>query len=122
VGIASQTLTVTHCVVRLPSNAIIAQRKLRDYLLTRRVEDDKSGFLAVAGYSQLDSGRLEADLRSLLDKHDGRFLEMTEYGEKYEIRGAITGPNGRTLRVVTIWMTEIATGQAKFITLYPDKT
>ena len=39
----------------------------------------------------------------------------------YRIRGALPGPNGRALRVVTIWMSEEATGRTKFITLYPDK-
>jgi len=47
--------------------------------------------------------------------------EETEYGPKYEVRGALNGPNGRILRVVTIWLTEEATGRTKFITLFPDK-
>jgi hypothetical protein len=39
----------------------------------------------------------------------------------YEIRGSLAGPNGVSLKVVTIWMTEHVTGQTKFITLFPDK-
>jgi hypothetical protein len=39
----------------------------------------------------------------------------------YEIKGNLTGPTGRTLAVVTVWMTEIATGVTKFITMYADK-
>ncbi|MBI5677404.1 MAG: hypothetical protein HZC52_02675 [Planctomycetes bacterium] len=39
----------------------------------------------------------------------------------YEIRGKLTGPNGNTLAVCTMWMTEAATGDTKFITMYPDK-
>jgi hypothetical protein len=46
-------------------------------------------------------------------------VESTEYGDKYRIRGVLAGPNGRALNVVTIWMTETATGKTKFITLYP---
>ena len=48
-------------------------------------------------------------------------METTEYGDKYQICGELTGPNGRTLRVTTIWMIEGATGLTKFITLYPAK-
>ena len=48
-------------------------------------------------------------------------MEPTEYGDKYSIGGELTGPNGRTLKVTTIWMIEDATGLAKFITLYPLK-
>ena len=48
-------------------------------------------------------------------------METTEYGDKYQIRRELTGPNGRTLRVATIWMIEDATGLTKFVTLYPAK-
>ena len=45
----------------------------------------------------------------------------TEYGTKYRIRGTLRGPSSRELRVVSIWMTEEATGVTKFLTLYPEK-
>lgn len=53
---------------------------------------------------------------------EAKATENTDYGPKFALAGALTGPNGRALRVVTIWMTEQATGETKFITLYPDKT
>jgi hypothetical protein len=31
--------------MKLPANTIIARRKVNEYLLRHRVEDDKSGFL-----------------------------------------------------------------------------
>ena len=33
----------------------------------------------------------------------------------------LLGPNGVSLRVITIWMAEYASRQTKFITLFPDK-
>ncbi|WP_375338616.1 hypothetical protein [[Phormidium] sp. ETS-05] len=33
----------------------------------------------------------------------------------------MTGPNGTSLQVVTIWMIESPSEQTKFITLFPDK-
>ncbi|MFO0793604.1 MAG: hypothetical protein U0586_06025 [Candidatus Brocadiaceae bacterium] len=39
----------------------------------------------------------------------------------YEIKGKLTGQNGKSLTVRTIWMTENETGNIKFITIYPDK-
>jgi hypothetical protein len=39
----------------------------------------------------------------------------------YEIKGKLTGPNGKSLTVCTIWMTENETGNTKFITMYPNK-
>ena len=87
-----------------------------------RLEDDKSAFLAGAGYAPETAERLLADLRTQLLPLEAKWLEEGEYGTKYEIRGKLKGPNGRTLRVVSIWMTEAAGGKTKFVTLYPDKT
>jgi len=64
---------------------------------------------------------LMADIRNQLMPLEAEASEETEYGPKYEVRGALNGPNGRILRVVTIWLTEEATGRTKFITLFPDK-
>jgi hypothetical protein len=52
---------------------------------------------------------------------EAEFIQATEYGDKYRIRGTLIGPNGRRLKVVSFWMTEEATGQTKFLTLRPEK-
>jgi hypothetical protein len=48
-------------------------------------------------------------------------IERTEYGQMYGIEGKLVGPNGKILSVRTIWMTESATGNTKFITMYPTR-
>jgi len=50
-------------LMKLPVDTIIARAKLTDYLLRPRDDHDKSGFLAVAGYTGLDADHLEADMR-----------------------------------------------------------
>ena len=107
--------------MKLPADTLIAQRKLTGYLLRHRVEDDKSGFLALAGYTLENTARLMNDLREQLLPLDAELFDQTEYGTKYRIRGTLTGPNGRVLRVLSIWMKEDATGRTKFVTLLPDK-
>jgi hypothetical protein len=67
------------------------------------------------------SERLMTDIREQLLPLEAELLEETEYGPKYLIRGDLVGPNERQLRVVSIWMTEDATDETKFVTLYPDK-
>ncbi len=47
--------------------------------------------------------------------------KVANYGDKYRIVGALIGPNGRTLQVVSVWMIEAATRTTKFLTLYPAK-
>jgi len=107
--------------MRLPSDAIIAIEKMRNYLLQWRPENDKSQFLTKAGDTEHHADRLARDIRQQLLMLEAEFEETTEYGEMYSIIGPLIGPNGRMLRVASIWMTESRTGQTKFITLYPAK-
>jgi len=107
--------------VRLPPDSRIAPEKVTRYLLRRRMEGDKSAFLALAGYREANADRLMTDLREQILPLDAECTEQTEYGPKYRIRGSLVGPNVRALRVVTIWMTDDATNLTKFITLFPDR-
>ncbi len=107
--------------MKLPTNSVIAPRKLTQYLLRLRLEDDKSQFLALAGYTLENADRLMSDIREQILPLEAELFDETEYGPKYRIRGSLTGPNGRALRVSTIWMKENATNQTKFVTLFPDK-
>lgn len=106
--------------MKLPVNATIAPEKLTEYLLRHQVENDKSGFLALGGYALENAERLMSDLRTQILPLDAGFFDQTEYGPKYRIHGKLTGPNGRALNIVSIWMKEDATGETKFVTLFPD--
>ena len=107
--------------MKLPPDAVVAPIKVTRYLLRHLDEDDKSQFLALAGYTEADPARLVRDIREHLLPLDAEMIGPTEYGTKYRIRGTLRGPNSRELRVVSIWMTEKATGVTKFLTLYPEK-
>ncbi len=109
------------CSMRLPADTSIAPGKLSAYLLRRREDHDKAGWLALAGYGAEDAPRLEKDIRVQLLPLPAVEAGEDQYGWKYIIRGPLTGPNGRTLRVFSVWMQEKATGMTKFITLYSDK-
>jgi hypothetical protein len=101
---------------------MIAPAKLNRYLLVWRAADDKSKFLALAGYRLERWQQLEADLRSQILPLEAVLTdEPNRFGAVYEIRGGLVGPNSRVLWVVTIWMVEYETGVVKFITLYPDR-
>jgi hypothetical protein len=106
--------------VKLPQDSVIDERKLREYLLVPRVEDDKSGFLSLAGYSLAKWRELESDLRRQLEG-DAVLIQTTQYGEMYHIKGQLTGPNGNALNVITVWIRLSATGEMRFVTLVPDK-
>lgn len=106
-------------MVFLPRNSTISEEKLTHYLLVPLPKDDKSKFLAQAGYTLNNWQQLEHDLRSQVLTQPAEFLEATRYGEKYLIRTRLQGPNGVGLRVLTIWM--VTSEAARFVTLVPDK-
>lgn len=106
----------------MPVDTIIARTKVDAYLLRHRDEDDKSVFLSLAGYVLENADQLIKDLREQLLPLDAEFFDQTEYGPKYRIRGRLVGPNRYVLQVVSIWMKEDATGQTKFVTLFPDRS
>jgi len=108
-------------LVKLPSHTLIAPEKLTKYLLVQREFDDKSQFLQHAGYTLENWEQLEQDLRIQVLPQDATLIEQTIYGDIFEIRALLTGPNGQALLVKTIWMNELRSGVTKFITLYPDK-
>jgi hypothetical protein len=106
--------------MKLDRDAVIAETKVTHYLLRWQPSGDKSRFLASAGYSLLDASLLISDIRQLLNQ-EGVFEGSMEYGDTYRIHGQLTGPNGRTLRVVSAWMVEYSSGLTKFLTLFPDR-
>ncbi len=108
--------------MRLTPDAHIDPRKATHYLLVWRAKGDKSAFLGQAGYTLATASQLVSDLRAQILPHEANPVESTEHGQYYEIRAPLTGPNGRTLRIRAIWMTEHLLGITKFITLFPDNT
>ncbi|GIX47641.1 MAG: hypothetical protein KatS3mg131_1852 [Candidatus Tectimicrobiota bacterium] len=107
--------------MKLPETVIISPEKLLHYLLLFREENDKSRFLATAGYTSANWEALARDLRQLAQQHEISSAESSPYGTKYEVRGTLQGPNGYVLYVVTIWITLAATGETRFVTLFPDR-
>ena len=107
--------------MKLLHNAVITPEKITDYLLKWQPDNDKSKFLARAGYSADNWRRLLEDIRIQILPMEAELMRKTAYGELFRIRGKLLGPNGVSLKITTIWMKEVASRQTKFITLFPDK-
>lgn len=107
--------------MKISVNATITREKITDYLLKRQPDNDKSKFLARAGYSSDNWQRLLEDIRTQILPTEAELMRKTAYGDLFRIRGKLLGPNGVSLRVITVWMAEYASQQTKFITLFPDK-
>ena len=108
--------------MKLPLGSVIGDQKLKKYLLSPRVEDDKSGFLAIAGYTTGHWRVLEVDLRQLIAENDADLTRSTVYGDIYEVKGSLIGPNGKTLHIISVWIRLKSNNETRFVTLVPDKT
>jgi hypothetical protein len=102
--------------MKLPANTIIAIEKFTRYLLVPQPRGDKSAFLAGAGYTLKNVDQLLRDLRAQIQSLDATLLESGKFGRYYEIRGTLSGPNGVTRVVRTIWMTEHPVKPSKNLT------
>lgn len=107
--------------MKLPSDVVIAEEKLTKYLLVWRPRNDKSGFLAQAGYGLSNCDVLEADLRQLAANAEVVSEGTNPFGELLFARGELHGPNGAILKVITIWIQLAEVDETRFVTLYPDK-
>jgi hypothetical protein len=106
--------------MKLPPSTLIARQKATRYLLVPQARGDKSRFLARAGYTLDQPETLLTDIRDQILSLEARPLESNQFGQFYEIRGELVGPNDVSLHVRTIWMTEHLSGRTRFVTLMPD--
>jgi len=107
--------------VKIPDDAIIPRRKITDYLLEYRQHDDKSLFLAQAGFSRERPDSLINAIRTLALSVEATEDGHNEYGTFLRQEGNLTGTNGHLLLVVLIWLKWHQDGSVHFITLKPAK-
>ncbi|MBD2183127.1 hypothetical protein H6S82_12730 [Planktothrix sp. FACHB-1355] len=103
----------------LNPNAVIPEAKLTRYLLVWKPKDDKSGFLAQAGYTLDNWQQLERDLRSLL-MNEATLDKESPFGNIYKIEGVLVGSNGVSLQVATFWIVDSFSNETRFVTLLPN--
>ncbi|WP_373528886.1 DUF6883 domain-containing protein [Nostoc sp.] len=107
--------------MKSPDNLIIPEEKLTHYLLVPRIKDDKSKFLAQAGFTQNNPEDLLTAIRQLATTNEAVEDNTNEYGTFYTIAGYLQGVNGQNLVVITVWLESKDDGSFRFITLKPKK-
>lgn len=107
--------------MRIPGDALIPSEKLTRYLLVEREWDDKSKFLALAGFTLKNPHLLERSIRGLAAESEAVQDGVNDYGEFLRVEGELLGPNGRKLLVVTIWLRTTVDDRVRFVTLKPRK-
>ena len=107
--------------MRIPPDAIIPPEKLTRYLLVPSPWDDKSQFLARAGFSLSNPDSLEDAIRHAAATFDAAEDGTNDYGTFYRVEGDLEGPTGRSLQVVLIWLQWKLDGSFHFVTLKPRR-
>src|SRR5664279_1111331 len=108
--------------MRIPVDEILIPReKLTHYLLLLRLEDDKSKFLAQAGFTLENPDALEQAILQLIRDNDAVQDQSNEFGDYYRVTGELIGVNGLILEVITIWIVKTnKDGKYSFVTLIPS--
>ncbi|NER52213.1 MAG: hypothetical protein F6J92_37345 [Symploca sp. SIO1A3] len=107
--------------MKIPRDATIPDTKLTRYLLIPREQDDKSKFLAQAGFTLDNPELLRAAIRQLADTVEAIEDRSNEYGTFYRVEGQLIGVNDTNLSVTNIWLMRKVDSQFQFITLIPHK-
>jgi hypothetical protein len=107
--------------VKIPGNASIPDEKLTRYLLIYKERNDKSKFLAQAGFTVQNATSLRTAIRALIQLSEAVEDRTNEYGTFYEVTGELMGNNEKTLFVTTIWLRRQSDGGFQFVTLKPAK-
>jgi hypothetical protein len=107
--------------LKIPRDALIPLEKLTSYLLVSREWDDKSKFLAQAGFNLQNPHLLLAAIRELAAAVEAVEDGANEYGEFLRAEGELLGPKGQTLAAVTIWLRSKRDDRIRFVTLKPRK-
>jgi hypothetical protein len=107
--------------VRVPEDLIIPDAKITHYLLVQKARNDKSKFLAQAGFTQENPETLKAAIQNQAIATEAIEERSNEYGIFYQVEGELVGANGVSLSVVTVWLQRQIDGKFQFVTLKPRK-
>jgi hypothetical protein len=106
--------------MRIPEDLIIPDAKITQYLLVLKSRNDKSRFLAQAGFTQENPESLKLALHSQAMDKEAIEEKRNEYGIFYQVEGELVGVNGVCLSVVTVWLQRQIDGKFQFVTLKPN--
>lgn len=107
--------------MKIPKDAVIPDDKITGYLLVHKARNDKSKFLARAGFTSENPEALKAAIQSVVGVGEAIEERNNEYGIFYRVVGELVGTNGINLSVVTIWLQRRIDGKFQFVTLQPFK-
>ena len=105
--------------MKIPTDAIIPEPKIKQYLLVFKEKNDKAKYLSRAGFTAANPEALEREIRRIIQENDAIYEKTDRYGAHYLVNGTLIGPNGVDLAVTLVWLRRAADREFQFITLKP---
>lgn len=109
--------------MKLPESerASIDERKVREYLLSTShpVGRFKAKFFAGLGFGLDNWQAFAVALARLASSGSAQLIQDNDFGRKYLVLGALTGPQGRTADVVSVWIIRTGSTAPHLVTVYP---
>ena len=101
-------------------HALIAEEKIRDYLLnpSHPVGGSKAVCFASIGYTMVNWQDLANDLLQVVQTSEDFIAKLSPFGVKYEVSGALGCPGHRPGLVVSVWIVE-ENDPPRLVTAYP---
>jgi hypothetical protein len=109
--------------MKLPETerAFIDPVKVRDYLLNpfHTVGSSQAFFFTTLGFAHRRWPALYRALLDLASRGEAEAGKGSEHGQKYTVRGTITGPNGREAYIVSVWIVRNEEDFPRLVTAFP---
>ena len=100
--------------MKLNGSIVIDERKIKEYLLVWKPQNDKSKFLNKIGYYESNWENLRTDIVKIVAENEAELSRIAPNGDGlYKVVGRL-----KDNFVVTIWLLNVE-NEIKFVTLYP---
>jgi hypothetical protein len=102
--------------------ALIERSKVAEYVLSAAhpVGRFKAVFFRALGFSAAAWSDLRDALLMVAQAGTATELPSTAFGRRFEVRGTLVGPSGRSARIVTAWIVRSGEDFPRFVTAYPE--
>ena len=122
-GVKSIAKSAASGIMKLPKyeNSVIPRAKFTEYALNPAKDPNKAeAFEMALGYTTQNADHLIEQIRSNLPLYQAIEKGDRGYGMTYEVIMDITGPNGKTAKVLTAWIDDRSKGEMRLTTVHVD--
>ena len=103
------------------NKAVIPVEKFTKYSLDPNGDRNKAiAFERALGYNVDNADKLIEQIRANLEKFPAKEKGNKGFGDTYEVVMNITGPNGKTAKVLTGWIDDVLNGEMRLTTAHID--